>query len=176
MRASEVRQLYDYNYWATARILAAAEKAPSHDTAVPAPMAHGSVLGTLAHTLAAEVVWRVRCEEGRSPASIATARDFPDLSVLRERWVREEAAMRGFLAGLDDAALDRVVRYRSTDRHEHENALWQILLHLANHGTQHRGEAGAELTRLGSSPGDIDFMLYLRTVNAPARTWLAPSP
>ena len=86
--------------------------------------------------------------------------------------------MRGYLAGLDDAGLDRVVRYRSTDAREHETPLWQILLHLANHGTQHRAEAGAELTRLGFSPGDVDYMVYIRTVKGPeaGRLWLSAGP
>ncbi len=76
--------------------------------------------------------------------------------------------MRGYLDGLDDSGLERVVRYRSTlDTREHATPLWQILLHLVNHGTQHRAEAGAELTRLGFSPGDVDYIVYIRTVKGP---------
>jgi len=36
------------------------------------------------------------------------------------------------------------------------------MMHVANHGTQHRSEAAAMLTELGYSPGDIDLMLFLR--------------
>ncbi len=40
--------------------------------------------------------------------------------------------------------------------------LWQLMLHLINHGTQHRSEAAALLTGYGQSPGDLDLILYLR--------------
>ena len=51
---------------------------------------------------------------------------------------------------------------RLTDAHlrqAHEGmAMWQALLHVFNHGTQHRSEAAALLTDAGRSPGDLDLI------------------
>ena len=44
----------------------------------------------------------------------------------------------------------------------YDNLVWQILLHVVNHGTQFRSEAGVALTRFGRSPGDTDLSVYLR--------------
>jgi uncharacterized damage-inducible protein DinB len=60
--------------------------------------------------------------------------------------------------------LDRTIRYRTTRGIPHQNTLWHLLLHLANHGTQHRSEAAVLLTDYGHSPGDLDLIVYLRQV------------
>ena len=176
MRISEVLHLYDYNYWANARTLDTASAVDRDVLARPAGLAHGSMFGTLAHVLAGEWVWRVRCQEGQSPGALPAFSSLPDLPALRLHWAGEERAMRLYLKGLSDSDLERVVRYRSTlDTREHATPLWQILLHLVNHGTQHRAEVGVELTRVGRSPGDIDYIVYIRRTADFSfdRTWIA---
>lgn len=178
MRTSELLHLYDYNYWANARILDTASQVSPDLLARPMGMAHGSMLGTLVHALAGEWIWRVRCQEGVSPRSLLSVSDFPDLASVRKRWAEEERAMRAYLNGLPDFNLENVMRYRSTlDNKEYVTPLWQVLLHLANHGTQHRSEVAAELTRAGRSPGDLDYIVYIRGPEPFTfdRTWITSS-
>jgi uncharacterized damage-inducible protein DinB len=111
---------------------------------------------------AAERTWRLRCQEGVSPAVLPTAADFPTLEALREACRAEGDAWRGFLAALPPRGLDRRVRYTNTRGVAFETPLWQVVAHVVNHGTQFRAEAAAILTQEGVSPGDLDLIAFLR--------------
>ncbi len=41
--------------------------------------------------------------------------------------------------------------------------LWELLVHLITHGTQHRSEAAILLTDAGHSPGDLDYFYFAIT-------------
>lgn len=160
MRQRDLLLIYDYNYWATQRILQAADNLRQEELTQELSMSWDSIQETLGHILSAEWVWRMRCQ-GTSPAALLDPDQFSTLDVLRARWDEEEAAMRGYLAGLADADLDQVIHYKNTKGTPFSRVLWQILLHVVNHGTQHRAEAALFLTTLGHSPGEIDLSVYL---------------
>ena len=69
--------------------------------------------------------------------------------------------MRDYLTSLGDEDLANFVRYTTDSGQKRERVLWHCLLHVVNHGTQHRSEAAAILTSYGHSPGDLDFTLFL---------------
>lgn len=161
MEPQEIRTLYDYNYWANARILDALDRAPAEAYDSPNSLVWSSLRGTLIHILGAEWVWLSRCE-GRSPAGLLAEEEFQTVATLRARWKNEEARMRTFLASLTTARLVQPVEYRTTTGAAMSTPLWQILLHVVNHGTQHRAEVAQVLTELGHSPGDVDMILFFR--------------
>jgi len=87
--------------------------------------------------------------------------DFPTFTVLEQRWNEEERAMRDYLAHLTDDDLTNYTRYTTDEGNKRERVLWHCLLHVVNHGTQHRSEAATILTGCGYSPGDLDFTVFL---------------
>jgi uncharacterized damage-inducible protein DinB len=155
VRKNDVHFLYEYNRWANARVLDAAARVNQTQFVAAATLSHGSLRATLVHVLSAEWIWRMRCQEGVSPFALLSAEGFPALEHLRRRWQTEEQAMRSFLNGLSDDALTGRVRYTTTQGVPHENVLWHLLVHVVNHGTQFRGEAGVLLATYGHSPGDL---------------------
>jgi uncharacterized damage-inducible protein DinB len=87
--------------------------------------------------------------------------DFPTFETLEQLWHEEERAIRDYLAGLSDDNLTDYVRYTTDEGNKRERLLWHCLLHVVNHGTQHRSEAAAILTGYGYSPGELDFTAFL---------------
>ena len=160
MRLADVQLIYDYNYWARNRILVASGQVTAEQYAAPAPFPYGSLRGTLLHILDAERSWRHQWELGYWTPDLLEV-DYPTLSALQEAWQPEERAMRAFLDRLTEADLERIVRYPVEGGVIRERVLWHCLVHVANHGTQHRAEAAALLTGYGHSPGDLDMTLFL---------------
>lgn len=161
MNAQDIRLLYEYNDWANQRILNAAAQIADEQFLAPAAFSHGGLRGALTHILFAEWVWRKRWL-GESPAKRIEPEEFPNLVSLRARWREEQKALSSFLTSLTDEKLNAPFQYKNARGEPLENILWHVMAHLVNHGTQHRGEAAAMLTEFGRSPGDIDFIVFLR--------------
>ncbi len=160
MKSDEVRTLVDYNYWANDRILTASAKVSADQFLAPGAFPYGGLRGTLMHVLEAERIWRIRCQHETNLPDLSES-DFPTLDPLLELWRKEETAMRAYLASLSDSDLATSIEYSIGDGKSRSRILWHIMIHVMNHGTQHRSEAAAILTAFNQSPGDIDFTVYL---------------
>ncbi len=158
MKLGDIQTLFDYTAWADDRILdRAAELTPAQFATAPEG-GLPAVRQILAHRIAAEMLWRTRLETGTAAIGLQ-ADDFPTVEALRRQWQEERAAMRRFLDGLDDAAMERPFRFERRGVST-EVILWHVLFQLVNHGTQHRAEVAALLTDYGHSPGDLDFFFF----------------
>lgn len=162
MQKEDFILLFAYNRWANARVLDACQQLAPEQLIAPAQVSFGNLQGTLAHILSAESIWRKRMQEGVSPTHRITGDDFGSLEELSARWQEEESAMRRYVESLDPTGLDRWVEFTTTSGQLQGGTVWKILLHVVNHGTQFRAEAGAALAGFRQSPGDLDFILFLR--------------
>src|SRR5688572_18318215 len=154
MNKQDIIVLYKYNQWANARILNAAANITTEQFIAPASFPHGGLRGTLVHALSAEWIWRTRWE-GSSPTFMLKPEEFPDFPSLRARWAEEEMRLMNFVNALSEERLDDPFHYTNTSGKPFSRVLWHAMVHLVNHGTQHRTEAAAMLTDFGCSPGDI---------------------
>jgi uncharacterized damage-inducible protein DinB len=69
--------------------------------------------------------------------------------------------MRAYLGSLSDQDLYGLARYLIPSGIVRERVVWHCLVHVVNHGTQHRSEAAALLTSYGQSSGDLDITVFL---------------
>jgi uncharacterized damage-inducible protein DinB len=161
MSPEDMRQLYDYNAWANRRAMEAAAALTPEQFTKPLGSSFSSVRDTLAHIYGAEWIWLERFQ-GRSPASLPDVNQFTNLASFRERWLEQEARLLGFVRGLTQADLDRVMEYKTLKFGVYQNPLWQSMQHLVNHGTYHRGQVTTLLRQLGAQPILTDLVHFYR--------------
>ncbi|MCY3917904.1 MAG: DinB family protein [Chloroflexi bacterium] len=161
MKVEDIKLYYAYNAWANKRILDAAERAAFEQLTKPNEFGWGDLRGALVHTLDAEYGWFSFLFDGEDEG-ILDPESFADIAALRERWERQNEITRQCLNTLKDEDL-LSIHTSKRDGAAYHWILWQVLVHVVNHGTQHRAECAALLTGFGHSPGDMDFTLFLNS-------------
>ena len=164
MNREDMQTLFTYDAWADRRILNCLAKLAPGQWDAPLPVSHGSIKGILVHALSAKWIWRQRAQ-GKSPDHFLNPDEFPTPQSLDARFQQESQALQALLASLQDEDFDRTLIYTNKSGIAKQNLLGHVLLHVINHGTQHRSEAAQLLTSLGHSPGDLDLIVFLREPN-----------
>jgi uncharacterized damage-inducible protein DinB len=159
MQLEDITTLFDYNVWATNRILNAAEGLEAEQFDATLLDGLDSLRAIFVHALGSEWLWRTRWQGGNPPALPRPA-DFPTLAAVRARWSEEQQLMSAFLETLRQEDLSRVLAYTNLSGEPCRFVLWPTMIHVINHSTQHRSEAAALLTALGHSPGNLDMIVY----------------
>lgn len=162
MNLPDIRFLYEYNYWANKKILAASAGVTPEQFTAPATFPFGGLRGTLLHTVDAERLWLILFETSAvTEDQDLVETDFPTFKSLEMKFREEEELMRAYLNRLSDEDMDSHLKYTTTEGAHRDRIMWHCHVHLVNHGTQHRSEAAAILTDLGHSPGELDFTVFL---------------
>lgn len=158
-----VRMSFGYYTWAHERIFAQALGLDPTQWQAPSPNPNpypGSLAFVLTHTVNSERVWKARITGQPTPPPLEAA-GFATPGTLYTFWLSVNRETNAYLGTLDDDALAETVHYLDSQGAPQSYARWECLMHLANHGTQHRSEAAILLTDLGRSPGDIDIRRYV---------------
>ncbi len=159
MTAAEAQLHIRYTNWASRRLLTAVEGLPPEDRERPTGISHGSILGTLAHVQFADWVWYTR-------VAGPLERPAGTLEALQRDWLDIQNRWESWAASLTDSDLEREIEYRRMDGEQVRSPLWQIVLHVVNHGTLHRGQVMGMLRQLGVAPPNTDLIAYYRSLRA----------
>jgi uncharacterized damage-inducible protein DinB len=154
----EISDLYAYNRWANARTLEAASALSSEELSRSVGGSFSTALGTLAHLVGAEWVWLERWRGG-SPRALPVG--FASVEDLRRRLGEIETGQKALLADLTPARLETKITYVNFAGETWTYALGDMLVHVVNHASYHRGQVATLLRQLGQKPLSTDYLLYL---------------
>jgi uncharacterized damage-inducible protein DinB len=156
---SYFRRLYAYNRWANRRTFQSAFEVPAEEFERDLKGSFSSVRDTLVHIIAAEWVW-LRRWKGVSPRSMPDAVELAAPEVIQRKWKEVEQEQASYIETLTDDDLRAIVRYTNTKGEEWEYPLWEMLVHVVNHSSYHRGQIATMLRQLGCKPASTDFLLF----------------
>ena len=160
--ANTLRTHLDYTTWATARLLGAAAQLSPEESGRDFGTSEKSVVGTLAHIFAADRIWMARIQ-GQPPGKFITPED-RELALMQREWPALLQVWKKWAAGLADESGATVISYQDTKGNTYTSPLWQIILHVVNHGTHHRGQVSGFLRAMGHVPPPLDLIAYYREI------------
>lgn len=161
MKFDELEGLTDYHYWARDRLLEAAAALTPEQFTRDLANSFPSVRDTLVHMYGAEAVWCSRWN-GESSAAMPSASAFPDLVAIRNAWSEQEQQVRAVLNRLGPEGILRPIEYERNGVRQAQ-PFWQMLQHVVNHGSYHRGQVVTMLRQLGAAPPDsMDLIAFYR--------------
>jgi uncharacterized damage-inducible protein DinB len=159
--AETLRLQLRYTAWASARIVEAAGKLSADELTRDFGTADKSVLGTLVHTFAADRVWIGRVL-GNVPSRFLEVEKDMHLTVLQNDWPQIYERWQGWADGIDDAQAAVALQYHDLKGNAHTTPLWQIVMHVINHATHHRGQAAGMIRSMGYAPPVLDMIAFYR--------------
>ena len=158
MNANAFRHFYDYHFAENRKIWDSYIKSLSLEQFTqPVSYSHGSVRGQIVHLMSTDDAWFSGLRGAEFPKPLEQAHD-DDRTALRACWDTVEQNMRDYLAKLNDEMLFEKPFAEGEDK---DLVLWQVLLHVANHGTDHRAQILRLLNDLGIKTGPQDYIFYV---------------
>lgn len=163
MNHADVTNLLDYHYWARDRLLEAIAPLTPEQFTRDLGSSFPSVRDTVAHLHAAEWAWLSRWN-GASPTALLPAERFADTAAVRLAWTEIEGHVRAFVDRAGDDGLGRVYQFKLLSGADGSAPLWQMVQHVVNHASYHRGQVTTMLRQLGAQPGkSMDMIAFYRS-------------
>ncbi len=158
MQAAEIIDLYRYNDWANNLLLHAATSLSPEEVNRDLGGSYKSVRDVIAHITSAEWAWLERWN-GISPQSIPEW-VAQDLSVLAGYLSDVQARRRLFLESLSDDALSSEVAFQFLSGAADHHPLSDLLIHVVDHSSYHRGQVASKLRQTGATPPPTGFIAF----------------
>ncbi len=161
MNAADFKTLFRYNAWANRRTLEACATLNDEQFTIDLESSFRSVRDTLVHIMAVEQIWLARWRQNWD-GSFLQAADFPTLDSVRDKWKGIEADLLAYVDGLSDEDTARVIAHKTMTGAEFSMPLNEMMQHLANHGTYHRGQLTTLIRQAGGKPLATDLIAFYR--------------
>lgn len=156
MNRTDFTALYRYNQWANERVSDSVVAIPIEAFTRHLGGSHPTIRDAFAHLTGAEWIWLERWL-GNAPTARPDWYTSSDPAVLVDRLREVEERRASFLGRLSESDLDSTCSFHYLNGQPGGHLLRDLLFHVANHSTFHRGQIVSMLRQAGTVPPATDF-------------------
>ncbi len=160
----DIATLFAYTRWASQRTLESAVSLSQQEFLRSIGGSFGSVQATLAHLYGADWMWLERWH-GHLPQVPPKAGELERFDALRNSCNEVQEAQRTFVETVTPARIDEPLTFNFAGQ-TWTFPLGETLLHVANHGTYHRGQIATLLRQLGKTAVSTDYLRWIHAGGA----------
>lgn len=168
MTPEDIQLLYEYDAWANRRMLEVVSALTTEQLTKDMGSSFRSARDTMAHIINGKWLWLERWQ-GRTPGAFPEPTEYPDFASLERRYIEIEKNVLAWVRELSEERIHSVDEYKTQTAGIFVCPLWQIMMHLVNHGTYHRGQVTTMLRQLGAKAVSTDMSFFFRERGAAAR-------
>ena len=151
-----------YHVWATGLLLDAIQALPPEQQQAEVPSSFNSLYKTILHLWDAESIWwqRLKLQERITRPSEGAYATINDVS---NGLLQQSRQWRDWVANAQEHMLQHEFIYQNSKKEQFKQPVYEMLLHLFNHGTYHRGQLVTMLRQLGvETIPATDFIIWSR--------------
>ena len=157
-----LQQFAAYNIWANQKIMEVILALPEEKQVADVPSSFSSLYKTILHMWDAESAWwqRMKLHE----RIIIPSENFNGMMKdVVNGLMQQSNQWLEWVSSASDIALDHVFQYQNSKKEQFKQPIYQMLLHVFNHGTYHRGQLINMLRQLGVEKlPQTDFVVWSR--------------
>jgi uncharacterized damage-inducible protein DinB len=140
MKSNEIITIFDYNFWAFERVWECISQIADEQFVEDIDYSTGSIRNIIVHVMGGNRTWMSVLTGMQIPRRLAFE-DFDKPSKTKAKWDELQKEFLDQLNSLDQEQLDGTIDWELFSQGlKSTNPRWEILLHLANHGTDHRAQ------------------------------------
>jgi uncharacterized damage-inducible protein DinB len=157
-----LKQFAGYNIWANQKITEVILSLPEEKQLAEIPSSFSSLYKTVLHMWNAESIWWQRLQ--LSERILVPGENFKgSMKDIVDAYMLQSKQWEEWVCNAPDLSLDHVFQYQNSRKEQFSQPTWQILLHVFNHGTYHRGQLINMLRQLAVEKlPATDFIVYTR--------------
>lgn len=140
MKPNEIKQIFEYNFWAFERVWECVFQISDEQFIQEIDYSTGSIRNLVVHVMSGNRNWMSRLQGTEMPPRLVFG-DFDSLAKTKAKWDELQKEFLDHLNSLNQEQLDETVEWELLSQGlKSSNSRGEILLHLANHGTDHRAQ------------------------------------